>query len=169
MPVSQYSEINNYERQKIEELKQVTGINDISALNPNNIETIIETTGSGEINQTHIEVLVKVIPEFTQQFIVVIQGAVNAQKNSIEGVADSLKLYWETLKLLADKAQSDESIVKIAEIILEISKLQVENNRILERMQKENNNFWFALGSTVMVGVVLTIAIVTGGKVRIKV
>ena len=168
MPVYQYLEIDNYERQKIEELKQVTGINDISYLNPKNIETIIERTGSGQLNSTHIELLVKVLPEFTQQFIAVVQGAVNAQKNSIEGVADSLKPYLETLKLLIDKAHSDESIVKIAEIVLEISKLQVENNRTLERMQKENNKFWLALSSAVMASIVFTVAIGTRSKINIK-
>lgn len=139
-----------------EELKKISGISDFSKLTTEDLEKLLKLIGEQRLKEAHVKALLENAPLFlgcAKEALSVIgkaaAGAKESQKSALAPIAASVANISKVLEILAEKAESDESRIKIVENLIEAGKLYLEFLKISESMNKDNNAFWLKLNSIV--------------------
>ena len=149
---------------EIESLKKITGIKDFTNASSKDVAKIDKMAAQGKLNLEQMKVLVKAIPHFVElqkDTIKALQDTIAAardvQKETIKNVGQSLNGASCILEQLAKNVETDEARIRFAEISIEIGRIGLEIAKILENMNKNNNNLWKWITSA---AVVVTVAII---------
>lgn len=95
------------------------------------------------------------------------EGAKASQGEAFQTVKSSIDGIVDVLSRLADKADTDEARIKIAECVVEAAKLYVQIPNIIKDMNANNNNTWKTIARIAVVTVSVIGAIakaVLGGR-----
>lgn len=150
-------------RKIIAEIKNITGIKDLKKLSQEDLQKIFELIGKNKLTEKHIEALIKNYPHFIQAEIEALksiqniaQSAENSQKEVLKTMSKSIEGIISILEKLADKSESDTIRMKIAELTVEVSKINLEFAKISKGINEDNNKFWFKIAS--IAGMIIVIA-----------
>ncbi len=132
----------------LQEVQQVAQF-DNSELSREKVKTIVRLAGEGKIGEEHIETLAMFTPDFTKLAVNLVvaslpnlidqAGKVSEQTISkLSGIHDVI----EVLKILAEKAESDETRIKLGELTVTLTK---EYNQIIRSINQDNNDCWWGM------------------------
>lgn len=95
--------------------------------------------------QKNAELVVNSEISYFKSLLASFEGVKQSQKAIIEGVSNSLKPHVAILEKLATLPQSEENIRNLATVTIELARLQLEVNRTLADLNKQNNATWIGL------------------------
>ncbi|WP_265470129.1 hypothetical protein [Haemophilus parainfluenzae] len=127
---------------EIELLKTKTSIKDFNNVKKNEFEGLQKMLANKALSTNEVSTLVELIPNFVELqkdlingLKVIAENSGNSQKTALDVINNQMKI----LEKLATCMQSDDARLKIAK---DLMKLSEETNRIIERMNSNNNDFW---------------------------
>ena len=136
---------------------------DTKSTTPIDPTTFISRVTRGEFSREQVVELLRQHPtlatvtaETIRAQAAIIEAAGQSQQNSIQVVLEHIKGSTDVLKLLASRAQSDETREHIANVVLECSKLSIPLAGEMGQMNAENNSFW-KRNSSVILGILCVI------------
>ena len=151
----------------INEVKSAIGLDDLSKLDKESTEMILQLIGKQRLTEAHISAIVEVAPHFVQLQTEVlktvskaIDGLESSQRSALETMQITLKGLINILQTLAEKMESDDGRLKIAEYTIKAGEQFIAVSKTLESMNKENNRIWkwviggVATGLTLFAGIV---------------
>ena len=157
----------------IEDLKTITGVSDFENASPEEMAKIDKMAAQGKLNLEQMKLVIEAMPHFVELQKTTVQAlqdtvaaARDVQKEAVQSVGNSLNTTSRILEQLAGSVQTDDARMRLAEIAIEIGRLGLEMARILEQMNKDNNNLWkWISGAAVTLAVaVITIFVVAGDE-----
>ncbi|MFN6539256.1 MAG: hypothetical protein RM021_023295 [Nostoc sp. EkiNYC01] len=105
--------------------------------------------------QNFAQVLMNAEINYFNSLLASFEGVKHSQKAIIEGISNSLKPHLVILEKLASLPQSEKNIRALAGVTLDLAKLQLEVNRTLVELNKDNNKTWTDLAK--VAGVLLVV------------
>ena len=156
----------------INDLKAKAGLRDLGRVTVEQFARVQKLAAEGELTLNQIKALVSALPQFVELqketiegIKQIVEGAKESQQAAIQAVSHSLNAASRTLEILAEKAETDETRLKLAEQSIEIGRLGIETANIIASMNKDNNNLWrMAVGAAGLVGAAL-IVVFSGGRI----
>ncbi|CAM1340182.1 hypothetical protein [Tenacibaculum aestuarii] len=147
-------------------------INDINNLTKNDILKITELQANNQLQEKHIEALVKIYPDFVKHQVEIIKAFTNTVNNikeehikAYDNIKTSINALADIIKIIAQKDNSDEVTIKLIESSEKLADKYKEILEIQERMNKSNNKIWITtltfLGGALMLGIG---ALLSGGS-----
>ncbi|MFL5338581.1 MAG: hypothetical protein ACJ8F7_00290 [Gemmataceae bacterium] len=138
---------------QVQQLRVVTGIKRFGSVVSNQqFVGVLEKVRENTLSPEQLKLFVQVAPqfvEFQRQTIdclkKVAEGAKASQQSAFQTIG-GLNAVSQALAELARSAQTDETRLEIAKLTVETVRLQTDVARIVETMNKDNNNFWRWLG-----------------------
>ncbi|GEM_PF-2640244 len=159
----------------INEVKSATGLDDLSKLDKDSIEKILRLVGEQRLKEAHISAIVEVAPHFVQLQTEVlktvsraIDGLEKSQGSVLETMQITLKGLINILQTLAEKMESDDGRLKIAECTIKSGEQFIEVSKRLESINKENNSIWKWVIGGVAAGLTLVASAVAAKEMRDK-
>lgn len=163
------------EKNELDELKKVTNIHDFNKLSAEDITRIDKMAAEGKLSPKQMELLIGAIPNFIELQKTTIQALQEAigsvreiQKdalNSMYSIVKSLDSIVRIFEQLAGNMQTDEAKMQIANHSIEIGRLGLEMAKIIDSMNKDNNNLWkYITAGTVLAGSALLVYIIFAGR-----
>ena len=127
---------------EIELLKTKTSIKDFNNVAKDEFEGLQKMLANKTLSPNELSTLVELIPNFVElqkDFINGLKAFAEKAGNSQQTAFDVINSQMRVLETLATRMQSDDARLKIAEVLMKLSE---ETNRIIERMNSNNNDFW---------------------------
>ncbi len=127
---------------EIELLKTKTSIKDFNNVAKDEFEGLQKMLANKTLSPNELSTLVELIPNFVElqkDFINGLKAFAEKAGNSQQTAFDVINSQMRVLESLANCMQSDDARLKIAEVLMKLSE---ETNRIIERMNSNNNDFW---------------------------
>ena len=127
---------------QIELLKAKTSINDFNNVTKSQFEDLQKRLANKVLTPEELSLLVGIIPNFVElqkDFIGGLKVSAEKAGDSQKTAFDVINSQMRVLETLATNMQSDDARLKIAEVLMKLSE---ETNRIIERMNSNNNDFW---------------------------
>lgn len=151
---------------RLTELREATGITDFEDVSPEQFATVLKKAAEGSLTLEQLALLVQVMPQFVElqrQTIdglkTVVEAAGGAQKRALKAVGRSLDAAGRALEALAQNAQDDTVRLELAKMALELGRMGLEIAKIVEGMNRDNNNLWKYVASVAGVVAVAVIVI----------
>lgn len=152
----------------IDTIKEKLNVGDLKDLSPEQYQKILEIIKENDFSLAQLTELVKVIPN-----IVDLQKTyLDSMRNLYEGIKDSqnqtlltiqknIDSLTSVLNKIVDKAETEATLQMVAQILMQMADL---NLKIIEEINKNNNQSWFNLAkfattAVLMVGALVAIAI----------
>jgi len=156
---------------KLVKIKEITEIQDLEQVSSLDIARINKMAAQGKLNTEQMELLVAAIPHFVELQKVTIQALQDTvaavrdvQKEAIQSVSRSLDSASRILEQLASGVQADEARMQVAGHAIEIGRLGLEVAKLIESMNKDNNNIWKYITGAIAVAGVAVILIFASGR-----
>jgi hypothetical protein len=125
-------------------------------------QELIELAKEDKISLAKMKTLIEIHPGIVQSsikafdsLIATSQNAGNSQIEAIRSIRETMSGLNESLKILAEKAQSDKTRERIAEIIIEMAKIHSQNFETTRKMNSNNNKTWKNIGKFAIAGLAL--------------
>ena len=150
---------------EIELLKTKTSIKDFNNVTKNEFEGLQKMLANKALSTNEVSTLVELIPNFVELqkdlingLKVITENSGNSQKTALDVINNQMKI----LEKLATCMQSDDARLKIAK---DLMKLSEETNRIIERMNSNNNDFWkWITGGATTIAAIIGVVILNNKK-----
>ena len=144
----------------LEKIKSILGINDISKMTDEDFVNLQSYIAKNEISKKEMERLVAAIPhivQLQQRYAESLKSTIDSMKDSqteaMRCISHSIDSIMGILKDIVSKSETEELRSKIADITLELAKYGLEYAKIVQEMNKENNNAWkYLVGSLAFLG-----------------
>ena len=127
---------------EIELLKTKTSIKDFNNVTKDEFEGLQKMLANKTLSPDELSTLVELIPNFVElqkDFINGLKAFAEKAGNSQQAAFNVINSQMRVLETLSTCMQSDDARLKIAEVLMKLSE---ETNRIIERMNSNNNDFW---------------------------
>lgn len=155
---------------KLTEVILKARIKDINNLTKNDILTITELQSRNQLQEKHIEALVKIYPDFVKHQVEIIKAFTNTVDNikeehikAYDNIKISINALADIIKIIAQRDNSDEVTMKLIESSEKLADKYKEILEIQERMNKNNNTLWYTGLSVLGVGLLFGIGKLLGG------
>lgn len=157
---SQKREVEVEDTTAIEKIKAKLGLNDLSKLTDEDFATFQKYVVENEISKRQMEQFIAVIPhivQLQQAYAENLKSTIDSMKDSqseaLKCISHSLDSIMSILRDILNKSETEELRSKIADITLELAKYGLEYAKIVQEMNKENNNAWrYVFGSLAFIG-----------------
>lgn len=130
-----------------QQLKDKLHLSDFKNITAEDYQRIQEMLQRNQLSMAELNALVGMIPHIVEllktcasTMSIAIQASSNSQKQVLEGISGSLEGITAILSCIAEKVETDEQRIKIAEIALKLADYQLQVARILQDVNRENNN-----------------------------
>jgi len=137
----------------LDEVRNITKIKDLENMTELGVDRILTLIGAQRLNEQQIAAMIEVAPSFValsvkslETIATIVQEAGSSQRQVLENINLSIDSISTVLSILADKVESDETRLKIAEYSLKAGELYVEILKIQKDINVNNNNFWLKVG-----------------------
>jgi hypothetical protein len=127
----------------LNEIKNITGFQDFSKLSQKQYLKIIKLISEHKLKEKHLEVLISNYSNFITGMLEafktiqdVVKGVESSHKEALKTFSDLINQAMHALEKLAEKAESDETRIKIAKKIIYLSE---KSGEILKKMNEDNN------------------------------
>ena len=155
----------------IEDLKTITGVSDFENASPEDMAKIDKMAAQGKLNLEQMKLVIEAMPHFVELQKTTVQAlqdtvaaARDVQKEAVQSVGNSLNAASRILEQLAGTVETDDARMRLAEIAIEVGRLGLEIARILEQMNKDNNNLWkWISGAAVTLAAAVILIFVVAG------
>ena len=134
-------------------LKKKAGIHTLGKMTLEQFARVQKLAAENELTLEQLKQLVKALPHFValqKQTIdglkQVVEEAKESQREAIQAVSHSLTVASRTLEILAEKAETDEVQLKLAEQAIQVGRLGIEISNIIAQMNRDNNSLWGMIG-----------------------
>ena len=125
-------------------------------------QEIIDLAKEDKLSLAKMKTLIEIHPGIVQSsikafdsLIAASQHAGNSQVEAMRTIRETMLSLNESLKILADRAQSDKTREKIAEIIVEMAKIYSQHFETTRKMNSSNNKTWKNIGKLAIAGLAL--------------
>ncbi len=154
------------ERNQIQLLKSKTKIPDFNNVTNEQFSELQVMLSKNAFSKQELAQLIELIPNFIdlqKEFIGGVKEVARETGDIQRTAFNIIDKQMQILNVLANTAQSDDTRLKIAEHLIQLSK---ELNPILERMNSDNNDVWKKITAAVVAtaGIALVIARIFGGS-----
>ena len=159
--------------QELEQFKEITGIEDLQNVSSEQFATIENLAGQGQLSPEQVASAVPYIPnlfelqkESIQKLGTVIETAGARQQAALDIVAKSLDTQFEILEDLSKSANTDETRLKLAEVIERVGQ---HGRDIALAMNQDNNRTWRRIGKgLIFAGAVGALYFASRGRINLS-
>ena len=156
------------------DLAEKIGIKDLRRTSPKQFKKIMKMAVRGRISQPDLAGLLAEIPHAPRLLRETITGlksivkqATENQRDALSKAVGSLGSMSKTLRRLSDGAETDEARRELARMTFELARIQRKVARTVERMNKDNNEFWLGMARAVLIGASLVFLVFSGRRLKL--
>lgn len=159
---------------ELRDLKAKVGLRDLSKITLEQFAGIQKMAAEGDVTVEQMKQLVTALPHFVElqkQTIEglkqVVDGVQEAQREALQSISQALEGASKTLQVLAEKVESDETRLKLAEHAISVGRLGLDLANIISGMNRDNNSLWRTLAMNIGVLAVALVFVFSGGRLRV--
>lgn len=143
-------------KQKVfNKIKNVTQIKDINYITQTEFENIQTLFAEGKITKEDLLQLAQILPnfielelQFTENLKSIINNAKENQKEALKYISDSLNPLISLIEKLQNENNTEVYRLKLIKYSLEIAKLKLKINKIIQDTNQSNNETWINIAKT---------------------
>lgn len=133
------------------------GVSDLSEIDADKAKEVFEKVKSGDYSLDEFKLLLSQIPNFVrlavgfyEQLLTVAKAGSDSQKEVLAGLRDGMA----TLKILAERAETDETRDRIGQMVM-------DGMRLLSEVNKDNSRLWAGM-AIVGLSAIAVVGVITG-------
>lgn len=151
----------------LQEIREITKIRDLENISEIGTIKILNLIGEHKLNEEQINALIALAPSFISmatEALKTISSIVpqvgETQREVLKNIGNSINSINTVLSTLANKVESDEVRLKIAEYTIRAGELYLEFTKLQAKINENNNETWWKITGTVSAIVAATAALV---------